>query len=117
VRGLARARKEGKRLGQPPIPADLEKAIRAALNKPGRTEGVRLALTRLAEIERRRQRYPGSRERVEVAGRIVIVIDDGIATGATTRAALRATLLSHRLDHHVHPLKCLRAHSGRACGP
>jgi hypothetical protein len=20
--------------------------------------------------------------------------------------------LSHRLDHHVHPLKCLRAHSG-----
>jgi putative phosphoribosyl transferase len=45
----------------------------------------------LAEIERRRQRYLGSRERVEVAGRIVIVIDDGIATGATTRAALRAT--------------------------
>jgi putative phosphoribosyl transferase len=45
----------------------------------------------LAEIERRRQRYLGSRERVEVAGRIVIVIDEGIATGATTRAALRAT--------------------------
>jgi len=45
----------------------------------------------LAEIERRRQRYLGSRERVDVAGRTVIVIDDGIATGATTRAALRAT--------------------------
>jgi predicted phosphoribosyltransferase len=45
----------------------------------------------LGEIERRRQRYLGSRERVEVAGRIAIVIDDGIATGATTRAALRAT--------------------------
>jgi DNA invertase Pin-like site-specific DNA recombinase len=39
--GLARARSEGKRLGRPPIPAGLEKAIRAALNKPGRTEGVR----------------------------------------------------------------------------
>jgi DNA invertase Pin-like site-specific DNA recombinase len=39
--GLARARSEGKRLGRPPISADLEKAIRAALNKPGRTEGVR----------------------------------------------------------------------------
>jgi DNA invertase Pin-like site-specific DNA recombinase len=39
--GLARARSEGKRLGRPPILADLEKAIRAALNKPGRTEGVR----------------------------------------------------------------------------
>ena len=44
-----------------------------------------------AEIERRRQRYLGSRERVDVAGRTAIVIDDGIATGATTRAALRAT--------------------------
>ena len=45
----------------------------------------------LSEIERRRQRYLGSRDRVEVAGHIAIVIDDGIATGATTLAALRAT--------------------------
>ncbi len=45
----------------------------------------------LAEIERRRKLYLGSRERIEVAGRIAIVVDDGIATGATTRAALRAT--------------------------
>jgi putative phosphoribosyl transferase len=45
----------------------------------------------LAEIERRRQRYLGGREREPVAGRTAIVIDDGIATGATTRAALRAT--------------------------
>jgi putative phosphoribosyl transferase len=45
----------------------------------------------LAEIERRRKRYLGARERAEVAGRTAIVIDDGIATGATTRAALRAT--------------------------
>src|SRR2546421_7780586 len=39
--GLARARSEGKRLGRPPIPAEMQKAIREALNKPGRTEGVR----------------------------------------------------------------------------
>jgi predicted phosphoribosyltransferase len=45
----------------------------------------------LSEIERRRQRYLGSRERIDVSGRTAIVIDDGIATGATTRAALRAT--------------------------
>ncbi len=45
----------------------------------------------LAEIERRRQRYLGGRERVEIAGRTAIVIDDGVATGATTRAALRGT--------------------------
>ncbi len=44
----------------------------------------------LAEIERRRQRYLGGRERVNVTGRTAIVIDDGIATGATMRAALRA---------------------------
>jgi putative phosphoribosyl transferase len=45
----------------------------------------------LAEIERRRQRYLGNRKRVDVSGRTAIVIDDGIATGATTRAALQAT--------------------------
>jgi len=47
----------------------------------------------LAEIERRRKRYLGHRQRVDVAGRVAIVVDDGIATGATTRAALRATRL------------------------
>jgi predicted phosphoribosyltransferase len=49
----------------------------------------------LAEIDRRRARYLGDRERAEVAGRTAIVIDDGIATGATTRAALRATRMRH----------------------
>ena len=44
----------------------------------------------LAEIERRRQFYIGERARAEIAGQVVIVIDDGIATGATTRAALQA---------------------------
>jgi putative phosphoribosyl transferase len=47
----------------------------------------------LAEIERRRQRYLGDRERAEISAHIAIVVDDGIATGATTRAALRATRL------------------------
>jgi predicted phosphoribosyltransferase len=45
----------------------------------------------LTEIERRRQFYLGNRSRAEVDGCVAIVIDDGIATGATTRAALRAT--------------------------
>jgi putative phosphoribosyl transferase len=45
----------------------------------------------LAEIERRRRRYLGDRARIEVAGRVAVAVDDGIATGATTRAALRAT--------------------------
>jgi putative phosphoribosyl transferase len=44
----------------------------------------------LAEIERRRHRYLGERPRADVEGRVAIVIDDGIATGATTLAAVRA---------------------------
>jgi len=47
----------------------------------------------LAEIERRRARYLGGRVRAEIEGKTAIVIDDGVATGATTRAALRATRL------------------------
>jgi putative phosphoribosyl transferase len=46
--------------------------------------------TQLAEIERRRKVYFGDRAPVPVKGRTVIVIDDGIATGATCRAALKA---------------------------
>jgi predicted phosphoribosyltransferase len=45
----------------------------------------------LAEIDRRRERYLGGRPRIDVEGRTAIVVDDGIATGATTKAALRAT--------------------------
>jgi predicted phosphoribosyltransferase len=45
----------------------------------------------LAEIERRRELYIGDRERPEIVGRTAIIVDDGIATGATIRAALRAT--------------------------
>lgn len=44
----------------------------------------------LAEIERRRERYLGSRARSAVKGQVVIIVDDGIATGATTLAAIRA---------------------------
>jgi putative phosphoribosyl transferase len=43
----------------------------------------------LDEIDRRRQLYLGTRALVPLEGRDAIVIDDGIATGATTRAALR----------------------------
>jgi putative phosphoribosyl transferase len=45
----------------------------------------------LGEIERRRRLYVGNRASADIAGRTAIVIDDGVATGATTTAALRAT--------------------------
>ncbi len=43
-----------------------------------------------AEIATRVERFRGGRPLGEVRGRTVIVIDDGIATGATARASLRA---------------------------
>ncbi len=44
----------------------------------------------LEEIERRRKAYLGSRPRPRIAGCTAIIVDDGIATGATVRAALIA---------------------------
>jgi len=44
----------------------------------------------LEEIERRRALYLTGRPRVDPTQKTVIVVDDGIATGATVRAALRA---------------------------
>jgi putative phosphoribosyl transferase len=44
----------------------------------------------LAEIERRRGAYLRGRPRVPLEGRTLIVVDDGIATGASVRAALKA---------------------------
>ncbi|MCA6114641.1 phosphoribosyltransferase [Bradyrhizobium sp. WSM 1738] len=44
----------------------------------------------IAEIEQRRRRYLGDRQRLEISGRTAIVVDDGIATGASTRVALQA---------------------------
>lgn len=44
----------------------------------------------LAEIARRRVAWMASRHPLPVAGRTVIVVDDGVATGATARAALAA---------------------------
>lgn len=50
-----------------------------------------LAEAQLEEIRRRRAIYLKGRAAVPVAGRTAIIVDDGIATGATIRAALRAT--------------------------
>lgn len=42
----------------------------------------------IAEIERRKERFRAVRPAAEIAGRSVIITDDGVATGATMLAAL-----------------------------
>ncbi|GAA0840179.1 phosphoribosyltransferase [Marinobacter szutsaonensis] len=42
------------------------------------------------ELERREQAYRGDRPRPEIEGKCVILVDDGIATGATMRVAIKA---------------------------
>ena len=44
----------------------------------------------LKEIERRRKRYLGDRPKPDLQGKTVILVDDGIATGATMRAGVLA---------------------------
>lgn len=52
---------------------------------------IRTAAEReLQEIDRRRALYLSGRDRIPVSDRTAILVDDGIATGTTTRAALRA---------------------------
>ncbi len=45
------------------------------------------------EIERRRKHYLAGRAPADLTDRVAIIIDDGLATGATMRAALRAARL------------------------
>ena len=54
-----------------------------------REEFLAMAAQERAEVERQAHRFRGDRPPVALVGRTVVVVDDGIATGATTRAACR----------------------------
>ncbi|HXI20427.1 MAG TPA: phosphoribosyltransferase family protein, partial [Gemmatimonadales bacterium] len=54
---------------------------------PGEIDAI--AERELAEARRREERFRGGRAPAAVAGRTVIVCDDGLATGATMRAAVQ----------------------------
>ncbi|MBW6505128.1 MAG: phosphoribosyltransferase [Rhodobacteraceae bacterium] len=62
----------------------------AAASGLGAAEIERLAELERPELARRKAAYMAGRAPVSLAARTVILTDDGIATGATVRAALRA---------------------------
>lgn len=50
----------------------------------------RVAKSEQREVQRRESRYRGDRDLAQLAGKTVILVDDGIATGSTMRAAIDA---------------------------
>jgi putative phosphoribosyl transferase len=50
----------------------------------------RVSEREVAEIERREAAYRGHRPKLDPKGKIAVLIDDGLATGATMRAAVEA---------------------------
>jgi putative phosphoribosyl transferase len=67
----------------------VDEEVRQGTGAPsGYIEGQ--AQTQLLEIARQREAYLGGRPAAAVEGCTVIVVDDGIATGTTVRAALKA---------------------------
>ena len=74
--------------GQEPLVVRNEQVIRMAEINQSEFDAIRDR--ELEEIERRRKLYLGSRPHPELKGQTVIIVDDGIATGATIRVALRA---------------------------
>jgi putative phosphoribosyl transferase len=67
----------------------LNEAALAAYDPDGDAVKAAAALE-LQEIHRRRVMYMANRQPARATGRTAIVVDDGLATGATARAALKA---------------------------
>jgi putative phosphoribosyl transferase len=65
-----------------------EEVVRALPNANEIIEAVTQRET--AEVQRREHEYRDGRPAPEISGRVVILIDDGLATGATMRAAVAA---------------------------
>lgn len=51
---------------------------------------ARVAAQEQVELERRERQYRGDRQVPDITGRTVLLVDDGLATGATMRAAVEA---------------------------
>src|SRR5439155_1223335 len=65
-----------------------ERAVRELGISAKQLEWITAAETE--EMERRQRRYRGDRREIEASDRTVILVDDGLATGVTARAAIHA---------------------------
>ncbi len=70
-----------------------------------------VARRELSELERREKSYRGHRPPLELRGRTVILVDDGLATGSTMRAAVEAA----RAGGAVHVVVAAPVGSPEAC--
>jgi putative phosphoribosyl transferase len=61
----------------------------------GKREIEETVAAELRELERRERAYRDGRDLPELAGKTVILVDDGLATGSTMRAAARAVREHH----------------------
>ena len=74
--------------GDPPELVTDHRLLQALAISPEALEAMKAR--EMTELQRRRAVYLGDRPRVAIGGRPVIVVDDGLATGATMLAAVHA---------------------------
>lgn len=68
-----------------------EPVIRACRVAPSAIEDV--AAEEQRELQRREREYRGDRPPLDVKGKVVVLVDDGLATGSTMKAAVEAARL------------------------
>jgi putative phosphoribosyl transferase len=79
--------------GNPPVVVINEEVAR--IEPMSDSELEQATREEIAEIERRREVYMAGRAPLDVTGREVIMVDDGLATGTTAKAALEALRRRH----------------------
>ena len=82
-----------------------EEVVEALRITPAQREET--AARELQELERRERAYRGDRAPREVGGRSVFLVDDGLATGYTMRAAVAARSTCEELDKEADAALCL----------